>query len=184
MHLTATELASGIDLIRSSPVDGGTVEMIVCRPDVDRRKEVQTAELDIDEGLVGDNWLVRGSRSMPDGEADPARQITLMNARCISLLARERSRWELAGDQLYVDLDLSVESLPAGSRLQLGSAVVEVSEEPHTGCGKFSKRFGVDALRFVNSVDGKHLRLRGLNARVVRSGRVRRGDDVLKVPRA
>ena len=88
---------------------------------------------------------------MSDGSANPDAQLTLMNARVVALVAGERERWPLAGDQLYVDLDLSADNLPPGTRLAVGSAVIEVTPEPHTGCAKFSARFGSEALRFVNS---------------------------------
>jgi hypothetical protein len=137
--------------------------------------------LDVAEGLVGDMWRRRGSRRTPDGSANPLAQLTLQNARLAALVAGERERWPLAGDQLYVDLDLSVDSLPPGTRLAVGSAVIEITPDPHTGCAKFSARFGSDALRFVNSPDGRALRLRGANARVVEAGSVRTGDAIRKL---
>jgi len=180
-HRTADELAAGLDEIRSSPADAGTVELIVRRPAEDEREVLDVGVLDLDEGLVGDAWRQRRSGRTPEGPADPGTQVTLMNARVIALLARERERWPLAGDQLYVDLDLSHENLPPGTRLALGSAVIEVTAEPHTGCAKFSARFGSDAIRFVNSPLGRQLRLRGVNARVVEPGAVSRGDAVRKL---
>jgi hypothetical protein len=137
--------------------------------------------LDLELGLVGDVWLARGSRSRPDGAANPLAQLTLMNARTAELVTGSRERWPLAGDQLYVDLDLSIENLPAGTRLAVGEAVVEITEEPHTGCAKFSARFGSDALKFVNKPPGRELRLRGVNARVVTPGAVRAGDAISKI---
>ena len=136
------------------------------------------AELDVEVGLVGDCWLERGSRSMPDGSANPDAQITVMNSRVAALVAGERERWPLAGDQLYVDLDLSGENLPAGTRLEIGSAVIEVTALPHTGCGKFIRRFGIDMHKLVNSSEGRELNLRGINARVVVPGTIRVGDEI------
>jgi MOSC domain-containing protein YiiM len=133
------------------------------------------------EGLVGDNWRIRGSSRTADGSAHPDMQLTLMNARLIALVAQSRERWPLAGDQLYVDLDLSADNLPPGSHLALGTAVIEVSAQPHTGCQKFVERFGLDAMKFVNSPAHKHLHLRGINARVVRSGVIRVGDVAKKL---
>jgi MOSC domain-containing protein YiiM len=103
-----------------------------------------------------------------------------MNARMATLVARTRDRWALAGDQLYVDLDLSGTNLPPGTRLDVGSAVIEVTSQPHRGCGKFATRFGVDALRFVNSDIGRELNLRGVNARIVTGGTLRTGDAIGK----
>ncbi len=111
-----------------------------------------------------------------DGSAHPLKQLNLMNARVISLLAHDPDRWRLAGDQLFVDLDLSLENLPPGTQLSMGSAVIEVTNQPHLGCNKFVSRFGADALKFVRSAVGRALRLRGLNARVIQPGLIRVGD--------
>jgi MOSC domain-containing protein YiiM len=108
-------------------------------------------------------------------------QLNLINARLIALLAQDKARWPLAGDQLYVDLDLSEENLPPGTRLTIGAAVIEVTDQPHTGCKKFAARFGADAVKFVNSPEGKALHLRGINAKVVQGGTIRAGDTVRKI---
>jgi len=130
---------------------------------------------------VGDSWHARESISTPDGSPNPETQVNIMNARVIALVAADRDRWSLAGDQFYVDLDLSLANLPPGTRLQLGSAVVEVSEVPHRGCVKFAARFGAQALRFVNTGPGRDLSFRGINTRVVVPGIVRRGDQITKL---
>jgi MOSC domain-containing protein YiiM len=169
---TLAELEAGLDHIRGSPRDAGTLEMIVRRPRSGDREVLDAARLDPDEGLVGDRW----------GATLPRRteqQVTLMNARVIALVARDRARWPLAGDQLYVDFDLSADNVPAGTRLAVGAAVIEVSTKPHLGCGKFRARFGFDAVRFVNSPQG--LQLRGINARIVTAGDVRIGDTISKL---
>ena len=175
-------LEENLDHIRNAPSNAGTVELIARRPAEDEREVLGEARLDLFDGLVGDTWRSRGSRHTPDGGPNPESQLTLMNARVAAVIAGERERWALAGDQLYVDLDLSLANLPPGSRVQIGSAVIEFSEEPHTGCAKFSARFGNDALRFVNSPVGRDLRLRGANCRVVVPGIVRPGDAIRKLP--
>jgi MOSC domain-containing protein YiiM len=180
-HLSMTELEAGLGIIRQSPSDQGILKMIVRRPKVDEREVVNEAELDLENGLVGDTWKTRGSKATPDGSANINAQITLMNMRAIALLAQDGARWALAGDQLFVDFDLSEANIPAGTRIEIGSAILEVSATPHTGCAKFSERFGKDALKFVNSPDGKQLHLRGINARVVQAGEIRVGDVVRKV---
>jgi hypothetical protein len=180
-HLTMAELEAGLDSIRQSPKDGGAIAMIVRRPQVDAREVLEEGELDLAEGLLGDTWKVRGSSRTPDGSAHPDMQLNIINARVIALLAREKDRWPLAGDQLFIDLDVSSENLPPGARLALGSAVIEVTDQPHTGCKKFAARFGPDALKFVNSPLGRQLRLRGVNARVTQPGVIRVGDLVKKL---
>ena len=180
-HLTMKELEDGLDEVRDSPEDAGILKMIVRRPAIGQREVLSEGELHPADGLVGDNWKSRGSSRTPDGSADPDMQLNVMNARCAALVAQDNNRWQLAGDQLYVDLDLSEDNLPPGTRLSLGAAVIQVSEQPHTGCGKFVSRFGADAMKFVNSRLGKRFRLRGLNARVIQPGTVRAGDVVRKV---
>jgi MOSC domain-containing protein YiiM len=180
-HLSRLELDAGLGVIRQSPQDNGVLKMIVRRPKVDEREIVNEAELDLEVGLVGDTWKTRGSKATPDGSAHIHAQITLMNMRAIALMAQDESRWALAGDQLYVDMDLSEVNLPPGARLVIGSAILEISAVPHTGCAKFSQRFGVDAHKFVNSPEGKPLRLRGVNARVIQAGTIRVGDVVKKL---
>lgn len=185
LHRTVDELAAGLGEVLGSPPDHGVVELIVRRPRPGERELLTVAELDEAEGLVGDCWRARGSRSRPDGSADPDKQVTIMNARAAALVAGDRDRWALAGDQLYVDLDLSEANLPAGTHLALGTAVVEITPAPHRGCKLFAQRFGAEAVRFVN-VDptGSRLRMRGINARVVRSGTLRLGDQAVKVGEA
>ena len=180
-HRTADELTAALDEIRQSPAAEGTVELIVRRPAEDEREVLDECTLDLEVGLVGDAWLARGSRAMPDGSANPDAQLTLMNARAAEVITGSRDRWPLAGDQLYVDLDLSIENLPAGTQLAVGEAVVEVTPEPHTGCAKFSARFGTEALKFVNKSPGRELRLRGVNTRVVTPGAVRAGDAITRL---
>ena len=180
-YLSTEELEAGMDHIRQSPREVGVLKMIVRRPAVDERETVQQAELTLEEGLLGDTWRARGSDHNPDGSAVREAQITLMNARIIELLAQTEDRWPLAGDQLYVDFDLSDEHIPPGTRLAIGSAIVEVSALPHTGCKKFSARFGVEAMKFVNSSEGKQLHLRGINTRVIQGGSIRAGDSIRKL---
>ena len=181
--LDADELEAGLQDILASPKDDGVVRMIVRRPDVDRREALESGELDVAEGLVGDNWRARGSRQTDDGSAHPQMQLNLMNSRVIALVARSEDRWAFAGDQFFVDMDLARENLPVGTRLAMGSAIIEVTAVPHLGCRKFAARYGVEAMKFVNSRRGKSLCLRGINAIVVEPGTVGRGDRIRRVPR-
>lgn len=178
---TLEALAASLPRIQQSPNSEGTLALIVRRPQVDAREVLAEAELNTTEGLVGDSWNRRSSSRTPDGSPHPDMQLNLMNARVIEAVAGNMKRWPLAGDQLYVDFDLSQANVPPGTRLTIGEAAVEITSQPHTGCGKFAARFGVDALKFVNSPEGRVLGLRGVNARVIQPGHVRVGDSVRKM---
>ncbi len=182
-HLSIAELEAGMDDILQSPKDNGVLKMIVRRPQDDEREVVASGELDPLQGLLGDNWKARGSKHTPDGSANVNCMLTIMNSRTIALVAQDHERWPLAGDQLYIDMDLSTDNLPPGTRLALGTAIIEVAAQPHTGCWKFSSRFGVDAMKFVNSPEGKQLHLRGINAKVIQAGTIRVGEVIRKISR-
>ena len=179
--VTTSELEDELDWLRASPAELGRVELIVRRPDIDKRETLAEGELNVQLGLVGDNWSTKPSTSSRDGGPNPDRQLTLMNSRIAALVSRSPERMSLAGDQLYVDFDLSTENVPSGTRLSIGTAIIELTGPPHLGCEKFVARFGQDAMRFVNSPVGRQLRLRGANARVVANGTVRVGDRVEKL---
>jgi MOSC domain-containing protein YiiM len=178
-HRDAEQLAAGLEEVRRSPADAGAVELIVIRPGVDQRTLLETARISRETGVEGDSWDQRPSRRTPDGGPNPAAQVTVMNSRAADLVAGSRERWPLAGDQIYVDLDVSLTNLPTGTLLHLGEATLEVTDAPHTGCAKFSARFGVEALRLTATPDGKELRLRGINTAVVRGGSFAVGDQVV-----
>jgi MOSC domain-containing protein len=174
LERTRSELFGGLNTVRQAPKDVGTLELIVARPDVNERLELSSGELMVDGGLVGDRWN-RGGRSSLKS------QLTLMNVRATQLVAGDRSRWALAGDQIYVDFDLSPENIPPGTKLEIGSALIEVSDQPHLGCEKFAARFGQAAREFANSPEGTAVNFRGINTRVVHAGTVRVGDAVRKI---
>lgn len=180
-HLTMAELEAHIADIQQSPKDEGVLDMIVRRPRANEREVLSEGQLSLTEGLVGDNWQTRGSSRTPDRTAHPDMQLNVMNSRVIALIAQDKERWQLAGDQLFIDLDLSTDNLPPGTQLALGSAIIEVTPQPHTGCKKFMSRFGLDAMKFVNSPIGKQLCLRGINAKVVHPGTIHTGDTVRKL---
>ena len=180
-QLSMLQLEAGLDHIRRSPKEEGVLKMIVRRPDIDAREAIMEGQLNTLEGLEGDTWKTRGSSHTPDGSANILAQITVMNARSIALLAQDEERWPLAGDQLYIDMDLSDDNIPPGTQLSIGSAIIEASAQAHSGCKKFSSRFGVEAMKFVNSPEGKRLHLRGINTRVVKAGTIRVGDVIKKI---
>ncbi len=175
-HLTAEQIEAGMDAVRQSPRDAGVLELIVIRPAVDERLVLPLVEVDVDHGLAGDTWESRGSRTTEDGSANPGDQVTVMNSRFARLIAATEDRVPLAGDQLFLDLDLSWDNLPTGTRLCFDEVVLEVTDVPHTGCAKFRARFGMPALRQTNSPEGKDLRLRGINTTVVQGGMLRQGE--------
>ena len=177
-HRDADALLAGLESVRSSPLDEGLVELLVFRPAVGERVSSVEVVVDPARGMLGDTWLERGNRRRPDGSSDPEAQVTVMNARAALLVSTTPERMELAGDQVFVDLDLSVDNLPTGTVLDFGDAALEVTAAPHTGCAKFSARFGVEALRLTATPDGRSLRLRGINTRVLRGGVIRVGDTV------
>lgn len=177
MDAVLEDFSAHLPHVQAAPVDDGPVELVVRRPAEGEREVLEVAELDLQLGLVGDRWAMR-DHSTP---SYLLAQLTLINTRVLSVIEPDRSRWPLAGDQIYVDFDLSEANLPPGTRLALGTAVVEVSDEPHTGCAKFSARFGGDALRWINSPIGRAHRMRGMNTRIVTPGRVRPGDRIRKV---
>ena len=180
-YLTTAALEKGLGEIRRSPKDDGVLRLIVRPPKIDEREILETGELDTLVGLVGDTWNIRGSSRTADNSPHPDMQLNIMNSRVAALVAQDETRWQLAGDQLYIDIDLSDENLPAGTQIAIGSAIIEVTAQPHTGCKKFVERFGLDAMKFVNSLVGKQLHLRGINAKVIKSGTIRQGDVVKKI---
>ncbi len=181
IHLNTDQLHAGLGHIRESPSDRGRLELIVRRPRPDEREILATGELSCAEGLVGDDWIRRPSSRTVDGSPHPDMQLTIINWRLLGLISVDPDRMALAGDQLAADIDLSVSNMPPGCRLRIGDAEVMVTGEPHTGCMKFNTRFGADALRFVNSAEGRALRLRGLNAKVVVPGAIAVGDVLAKI---
>jgi hypothetical protein len=178
VYVETVALEAGLAHVLASPSDLGTVELVVRRPAEGEREVLEAGVLDLEQGLVGDRWR---PRPMSDGDDGKYAQITLMNARVIDLVAGDRDRWAFAGDQLYVDFDLRHENLPPGTRIQVGSAILEVTDVPHTGCAKFTARFGSDATRFINARPNRDLRLRGMNTRIVAPGTVRPGDAIGKL---
>lgn len=180
-HATSDELRAALADIRQAPADNGRVHLIVRRPAVDAREALDEGQFTPYEGLAGDSWQARHCSRTPDRAPHPDMQITLMSVRAIGAISPDDQRWPLAGDQLFVDLDLTYANLPPGTRLQAGEAILEVTDQLHTGCGKFVERFGLDAMKWVNSPDGRALNLRGIYARVVTAGRIRRGDTIAKV---
>lgn len=181
-HRSMAELESALDHIRASPVDAGRLELVVRRPGLGERDVLDEAELSTDVGIVGDTWATRGSKRTADGSSHPDMQLNVMNARVSRAIAGDDGADRaLAGDQLHVDLDLSPDRVSVGTRFSVGSAIIEITDQPHTGCAKFAARFGPEALRFVNVGAGRELRLRGVNAKVVQPGTVRPGDLVTRI---
>lgn len=180
-YLSEADLLVGLESIQASPQDQGKLDLIVILPKENERTVLVESEVSSRLGVHGDRWAVECWKTLPDGSPHPDVQITLMNSRCIALLAQEKSRWPLAGDQLFVDLDLSEDNLLVGQRLAIGSAILQITDQLHTGCQKFAERYGQAAVTFVNSPAGKHFHLRGIYARVVQDGHIHTGDLATKI---
>ena len=180
-HLSAPDLEAGLDHIINSPKNQSVLDMIVSRPEEDAREVMELADLDVNVGLVGDTWQDRPSARSGDGKAHPDMQITIMNSRVANLVAQDKERWPLSGDQLFADIDLSADNMPPGTRISVGAAILVATDQPHTGCKKFAARFGADALKFISSPVGKELQLRGINCKVVQNGEIKPGDSVKKL---
>lgn len=180
-QLDINELEAGLEVIRQSPKDGGMLDLIVCCSQNGKLEEFDQAALDPVMGLVGDDRQQRRNHTALDDKTHPDRQLSIMNSRVIALIADHPERWKLCDDQLYFDMDLSVDNLPAGTQLSIGSAIIEVTSVSHRGGEKFAANFGVDAMHFVDSELGKQLNLRGINAKVVKPGTICVGDSATKL---
>jgi MOSC domain-containing protein YiiM len=180
-HRSLTDLQHGLEDIKNSPSDNGMLYMIVVRPTKRDRNVPWFSKLAPEFGLEGDHWSQGSWKTLPDGSPDPSVQVTIMNSRCLDLIATAKERWPLAGDNLIVDMDISISNLKAGQKVSIGSAILEISDVPHTGCMKFRDRFGVEALKFVSTKEARELRLRGMFARVIKAGEIRIGDRMKKI---
>jgi len=176
---TTDQLQAGLAEVERSPSDHGTLEMIVRRPAGGEREILEEASLTVGEGLVGDNWNQKGSSLTEDGGPHPDMQLNVINSRFLNLIAGDPESMALAGDQLVVDLALGSDDLPPWTRIHVGGAVIQVTDQPHTGCAKFTRRFGLDAFHFLKTDVGQTMNLRGICARVVEPGTIRSGDPVV-----
>ena len=179
-HLTLAELQTQLPAILDSPKDEGVLRGIVIRPGPGERRDADSCEISLAGGVHGDHWAKGCWKSTAAGLPHPDVQICIMNARCIAVIAQERENWLPAGDNFFTDMDLTPDNMPPGQRLAVGSAIIEITDTAHNGCASFIARYGRDACLFVNTGEGKRLRLRGIYARVVQDGRVSIGDRVSK----
>lgn len=180
-HLTRAELAAALPQVTAGPKDHGELKAIFVRPGPGQRLDVSSVAISSAGGLEGDHWAKGCWKSLPDGSPDPDVQVFIMNARFLDLIAQERSHWASCGNSFVADMDLGADNLPVGTRLKAGSAELEITAVPGTGCEAFIEWYGRDACVFVNTGEGKKNRLRGVYARVVKDGVVRIGDTLTKI---
>lgn len=169
-HRTWAELESGLQALPPAPRDLGRVTAIIRRPEPQQRESLESVDLSVEAGIPGDAWN-RAPTKSPEG------QLAVMNTAIARLIANGQDL-VVFGDNLFVDLDLSAASLPSGSRLSVGNAIVEVTPLPHNGCKKFHARFGPDALRLVQAPGTRAQNYRGIYWKVVTSGQVQVGAPV------
>lgn len=181
LHRTREELASALPYVAASPKDGGSVALIVVRPDHGRRETPDRVRISAQDGVEGDHWSKGCWLETDDGAPHPDVQINLMCTRAAEVIAGDPALWPAAGNNFFVDIDLSPDNLPAGTRLALGTAEIEITDQPNKGCQVFIDHYGRDACIFVNTGPGWSLRMRGLYARVVQNGDVRLDDRIRKV---
>ena len=180
-NVALAEIETRLNWVLASPNDSGHVTTLVVRPAVNQREMPGKAMFSPQLGVACDNWSTSCWKKLPDGKSDPEVQVAIMNARMIEVLTKDNTLWPLAGDQLFVDFDLSVANLKTGDQLQVGAAVLEITAESHQGCNKFKQRFGENALAFVNSTLGDAHRLRGVYAKIISAGEVCVDDTMTKI---
>jgi len=167
--------------VLDAPKDNAPVLSLCIRPAEGERRFVERIRFDPQAGVVGDRWRWKAWMHLPDGRPDPRIQVCMLGTRVLQLVRREGSSMIHPGDTVIADMDFSEANLPAGQRLQLGSAVLEVSDVFNTGCAKWQERYGPAALRWINRPGNRALRLRGILARVVAPGEATLNDTLRKL---
>ncbi len=181
MHPTLEQLELSLETIAASPSKQGTVELIISRPETGKRVVHTIGNFSKTGGLEGDNWANDCWKTLPDGKSDPIVQIAITNTRLLAAICPDKSRWPLAGDQIYTELNLSKTNLPVGTRLSAGTVILEITQEPHLGCSQYAEHFGKDSLKFTLTPRGRELNLRGIYAKVIKSGSINTGDRISKI---
>lgn len=179
--ITRAELDRAWPDIMAAPKDGAAIEMLCLRPAMGERRFVDEIHVTREEGIPGERWLTQPWMRLPGGQPDPAIQVSFLQRRVLDLVWRDREGTPHPGDTFVVDMDLSEANLPAGSLLQVGSAVLEVSTVFNNACAKWKKRYGDDALDWVRAYENKEFRPRGVLAKVHRDGVFRAGDRLTRI---
>ena len=169
--------------VLDAPKDNAPILTLCVRPAEGERRFVQTMQLDPERGVVGDRWLTKTWMRLSDGRPDPRIQVCIMGSRLLELVRREGADSMYPGDNVIADMDFSEANLPVGQHLQLGTAIIEVSDVFNSACSKWQQRYGADALTWINLPENKPHRLRGILARVVRAGEVHLTDSIRKCER-
>ncbi|MFT5632095.1 MAG: hypothetical protein ACI9HB_003282 [Gammaproteobacteria bacterium] len=180
-HVRLAECEDALSTILAAPKSGAIVEQLCLRPGFSERSFPELLELTVAGGIIGERWTKAPWLTLSDGTPDPRIQVSILSKRVMDLCWRDRENTHHPGDTMIVDMDLGVENLPNGTRLGIGSAVVEVSDKFNTACIKWQGRYGAESLRWLNLRKNRDYRLRGILCRIVQDGVVRLGDELARV---
>lgn len=180
-HATAEQLNAALPHIRAAPRDDAPIEMLCFRPARNQRRMVPDLTLTADRGIPGERWLKAPWLTLPDGRPDPRIQVSILPKRVMDAVWLDRAGTVHPGDPIVADIETSYDSLPVGTRLRAGNAVLEVSDAFNDGCVKWKVRYGAAAKDWLVTPENRPLRLRGLLCRIVQDGMVRLGDRLQRV---
>ena len=181
-HVSFAECEQALDHINRAPLDEAEIDCLCARPDFGTRAFPDKLILTVDHGILGERWTHSPWLTLPNGDPDPRIQVSILSKRVMDLCWRDRERVIHPGDPFVVDMNLGEANMPVGTRLAIGTAIVEVSDKFNTACVKWRDRYGQDSLHWMNLARNRPYRLRGILCRIVQDGEVKLGDRLAKLP--